>query len=284
MAAVVEHCGPGCYVYGSDWSLEPSREAALAGMKDVSLLGIYKTNLQVVDFRDWPSWENYYRGLSMNVRRNVVKSEKTTPASAVLIDFGLKNALLLYAVRYETYRRKSLSKGFSVRLVRSILRSAALSAFYEIGVVRSNKTTMAAYGGVRFGSNTFFLEGGSAAVNHGASWRLLVCIMERAWRASKGQGVFVLGSDDGSQAGSKAWEGLARSRKACRAKAVPISVVRFSFQPTSELEAVNSNNQPAEGKLVRLRASIDAMRSPLNLVRVMIGMIAPPSPRPSSPN
>jgi hypothetical protein len=231
MTAVVEHCGPGRYVYGSEWSLEPSRELALLGVRDVSLLEVYRTNLQVVDFRDWPAWENYYRSLSKNVRRNVAKSEKASPSSPILTGGGLKIALRLHAIRYATYRRKSLSKGFGMRVIRSLLRSAALKGFYEFAIVRSHRITLAAYGGVRFGANTFFLEGGSAASNQGASWRLLTWVMERAWRDSEGQGVFVLGSDDGSQAGSKAWEGLARSRTACRAKPLPISIIRFSFQP-----------------------------------------------------
>jgi hypothetical protein len=234
MTAVIEHCGPGRYVYGSDWSLEPSHEVALLGVRDVSLLEIYRTNLQIVDFRDWPAWENYYLSLSRNVRRNVAKSEKISPSSPILTGVGLKIALRLHAIRYATYRRKSLSKGFSVRLIRSLLRSAALRGFYEYAIVRSHGITLAAYGGVRFGPNTFFLEGGSTASNQGASWRLLTWVMERAWRNSEGQGVFVLGSDDGSQTGAKAWDGLARSRTALRAKPLPISIIRFSFQPKPE--------------------------------------------------
>ena len=102
--------------------------------------------------------------------------------------------------------------------------------FYEFGVYRVGGRTLAAYGGVRFGPNSFFLEAGATARNDGAAWRLLIVIMERAWRESCGKGVFALGSDDGSQEGTKAWDGLTRSRRACRAKPIPISILRFRYQ------------------------------------------------------
>jgi len=229
MQAVMDHLGPGHYIYGSPWSLERCRADQFDMIQGVKITDIESSNLEFIDFTDWSSWEHYYSQVSKNVRRNVARSERTGGAAHINYGGKLLQLIRLQKLKYITLKRKNISGSFMGRLFRSIYRIFTLFEFTDLASYQSSEGTLAVYGEIRFGLNTFYLEGGSRKQNNGAAWHLLMVMIERAWRESQGRGAFVMGSDDRSQAGSKAWDGLAQSRRQCRAKSLPISVVRFAF-------------------------------------------------------
>jgi hypothetical protein len=113
---------------------------------------------------------------------------------------------------------------------RSIFRSATVDSFTCYAVYFDREGVAAGYGGIKFGDYSFYLEGGSRRHNKGASWHLLMTMIERAWHDSEGRGAFVMGSDDRSNVGDKAWEGLVRSRHQCRVSSLPISTITFDYR------------------------------------------------------
>jgi hypothetical protein len=200
-------------------------------IQGVKVTTVESSNLEFIDFAEWRSWDDYYSHVSKNIRRNVARSERAGGVAFINYKRELQQIIRLQKLKYITHRRKNMGGSFLSRLIRSIYRIFTLFEFTDLASYQSPEGTLAVYGEIRFGINTFYLEGGSRKHNNGAAWHLLMVMIERAWRESHGRGVFVMGSDDRSQAGSKAWDGLAQSRRQCRVKSLPISVVRFTFSP-----------------------------------------------------
>ena len=232
VAAVLDHLGPGTYQYGSEWSLEPPRQDGLAGVPGVAVTGVRPTDVDVIDFARWPTLAAYRRAVSENVRRNVKRATAAHPG-AVVVDgpgwIGARRYLRAVALRRAMYRRKGVRRSTAGMVARSVARGLGTGPFARSAYLVDGGTLLASYGGVDFGPLACYLEGASRPDNQGASWALLMAIIERAYDRTGGTGRFVMGSDDGTQAGTPAWEGLRRSRRQCCANPVPTSVVRFTY-------------------------------------------------------
>jgi hypothetical protein len=188
--------------------------------------------VQAVDFQAWPDWETYYRAVSANVRRNVQKARKAFPDLATATRRGkaaYREFLPLQIARHKLFRRKGVRRAFASVATRAMLRLMFMDSYAAAARCRGEGRDLAHYLEINFGANTFYLEVASAQRGDGAAWHLLMTMMEAAFRRSAGRGKFVMGPDDGAQRGDPVWEGLARSRRQCRAAAFPTSVVSFSY-------------------------------------------------------
>ncbi|HEX8325824.1 MAG TPA: GNAT family N-acetyltransferase [Tepidisphaeraceae bacterium] len=235
MSALLQKMGPARYVYGSEWSLEPSRETELARMSRVVVNEIKPTNVQAIDLRRWPTFGDYLRDVSTNIRRNVKKAEKSYASLQIVTATGL--ARLAYvrksiALRRTLFERKGVRRSTVGMVLRSTARLVSLRRYSRSAYLLADGAPLASYVGVHFGSTYAYLEGASDPAGRGTAWYLLMAMIERAFADSNGHGRFVMGSDDGTQAGVEAWEGLRRSREQCCATAFPTSVVQFTYGAT----------------------------------------------------
>ena len=233
MAAVLDHLGPGSYVYGSHWSLEPPRESALAGTPGVAVGRVEATAVDAIEFARWPTWADYLRDVSGNVRRNLKRAAATRPELR-LVDAAAgwakyRHYAAAVRLRRALFDRKGVGRSTANMLVRSAVRLFWMRDYTRMAYLLAGDTVVASHVGIGFGPNVYYLEGAAAPRPPGLGWHLLMSRIELAYRQTNGTGTFVLGSDDGTQAGTPAWEGLRRSRRQCCATPTPTSVVRFTF-------------------------------------------------------
>lgn len=234
MSAALAHLGGGSFVYGSEWSLSPPREADLAQIEGVRIDAVAATSVQVIDLARWPTFDAFRMACSANVRRNVKKAEKSHASLALDVRPGLRGVshfLKSLSLRRNLFRRKGVARSTLGMAARSAARMASLRRYTETVQLSGNGAAIASYVGVNFGNAYCYLEGAADDGGRGASWYLLMAMIERAFADSGGRGRFVMGSDDGTQDGVEAWEGLKRSRRQCCAEPVPTSVVRFTYRP-----------------------------------------------------
>lgn len=232
MEAVLRKLGPGQYQYGSEWSVEPPRDHALVRLDGVTVDTVSPTQVDVIDLSRWAGFEDYRMSASSNVRRNVRKAEKSYPALRIVDSDGMMRAdQFVHSVRLRQslFRRKGIHRSAVGMAVRSLARLLALRKYNHTAMLFDGRELLASYTGVRFGRQFSYLEGASGDDTRGASWYLLMAMIERAFQESDGNGLFVMGSDDGTQAGDPAWEGLRRSRRQACATSVPTAVVQFRY-------------------------------------------------------
>lgn len=247
MQAVLGLLGAGEYHYGSQWSLEAPREADLARLPGVSVTAAEAITVHAVSFREWGSWETYLRGLSNNARRNAKRAQEQFADLSVEIGQGretLRRWPALQALKSMLAERKHLD----VRLIRQFLRFAmrlvALRQNNFIAVARGGGQDMAAFAGIDFGPNTYFLESGARDTRNGTGWHLMLTMLQRAYSRAP-EGYFVMGAQ---YARDPADEGLHFSRRQCRASFLPTSEVSFHYDgtpPNSMIPLQPQRAQPA---------------------------------------
>lgn len=236
MQAVLRHLGPGAYHYGSQWNLEAPREPLLQALPGVVITQVEPITLDVVDFRQWPHWDGYLREVSSNAKRNAKRARETHPDLAVSLRHGLASLAdwgALNGLRAQLSSRKALGLTLRRTLPRFLLRLAALGPRNFIAIARAGENGLAGFSGIDFGANTYFLEAGSGAVNQGASWYLMLGMLERAWRRAP-QGAFIMGAQYERQVRD---EGLAFSRRQCRVQRLPTSEILFEYDGSTRLLA-----------------------------------------------
>lgn len=234
MQALLQYLGPGRYQYGSEWTLAPCRAEEIRGLAGVGNLNARSVDVQAIDFSEWPTFEDYYKSVSTNARRNVKKAAATYDqlvvheqrSAGVFVDL-----LPLQLLRYRLFRRKGVRASLAGLVLRSAFRTLA-TAKYTFSVSLANKSLpIARYLGIEFGRNSYYLESAAGADHPAASSHLLKLMVSRAFEHGEGRGKFVMGPDDYRQHGQAAWDGLVRSRKQWKATPHPTSVVSFVYAP-----------------------------------------------------
>ena len=95
-------------------------------------------------------------------------------------------------------------------------------------VIRNGRKVLAAFFGATFGEMTYYFDGASRRRNGGASWRLVLEMMRRAYQQAP-KGKFVMGYVDYAIHDKALSDGLIWSRTACRASEYPTSIVTFQY-------------------------------------------------------
>lgn len=233
MAAVLARLGPGEYRYGSEWSLEPSKVEAFRAVRGVKVREARMIDLQAVAFQSYESWEQYYRSVSTNARRNVQKAERTYSDLSIRERAGpqvFRDLVQFEVSRHRLFRQKNVPSSRTSLVLRSGFRLLATRDFSFSTTLISADATLARYMGIELGGNHFFLEAAAEASRSGAASYLLRAMIKRAYLRSNGKGTFVFGPDDHRQQGNPAWEGLVRSREQWKATPHATSVVAFSYE------------------------------------------------------
>lgn len=230
MQAVLRHLGPGEYHYGSQWNLEAPREEALGLLPGVRVLKVEAITLDVVEFRQWPSWESYFRAISNNAKRNAKRAQEQFEQIELQTRSGaaaLRSWRSFHALKSMLAQRKKLGLSSAKSLLRFAMRTAALGGGNFTALLRCEGQPAAGFAGIDFGDNTYFLEAGSRDSNNGAAWHLLLSMLARAY-ARQPRGCFVMGAQYARDARD---EGLAFSRRQVRVTLMPTSEVTFLYQP-----------------------------------------------------
>ena len=228
MAAVLGRLSSGTYVYGSDWNPEPPRQADLALIPGVTVTAVQPTDLAIVDLTRWATADDYLQSVSTNARRNARKAAHHWPGLAVGPPAGGRDTWTALRLRRAMYRRKGVGRSVLAMVARSAARTLCTRGYARPIHATAGRAVLATHVGIEFGRRWYYLEGASAADDHGAAWHLMLAVIGRAH--ADGCESFVMGSDDGSQAGSPHWEGLRRSRQQCGATYVPTSTVVFDYR------------------------------------------------------
>jgi hypothetical protein len=90
---------------------------------------------------------------------------------------------------------------------------------------------LAAFSGFRFGSCTYYFDGGSAGGHSGASWFLMMNMLREAYERAL-DGKFVMGYFDYATYAEEVGGGLVRSRRSCRVTDYPTSIGDFTWSAT----------------------------------------------------
>ena len=231
MRIILKHLGPGRYIYGSDWTTEPSRAEELRRVLGVAVLQTKNIDLYAVDFSDYSTWLEYYKAISKNARRNEVASLQSSNQVITCqsrIRYFRDSVFILFSKR-DMFKKKGL-KPKTIKFVMSTLtRYIVLRPYIFTSRNISGEKTLSAFLGVRFGKDLYYLEGASVEKPGGAAWHLLISMLRLAYEESRGSGKCILGPDDGSERDQIAWENLRRQRLQCVARPFPTSIVTFSY-------------------------------------------------------
>ncbi len=230
MKAVLSASGAHDYEYGWQLNFEAPREGNLNAIEGVTLETVRPLVVQAVDFQKWTSWEQYYRALSENSRRNAKAAERQWPNIRLLQRSGRRSLLSLPALvqlRAAMAERKSLNLKVAMSTLAYLGWIAACPKHVVTNLAVNGRQVLATYFGIEFGDNTYYLEGASRAGNGGAAWYLLLAMLRRAYERHP-KGKFIMGYTDKATLQD---EGLLRSRAACRVTDYPTSVVRFRYDP-----------------------------------------------------
>ena len=232
MAGVLAELGPGRYVYGSFWSTEPPREAALAGLHCVETVMSRPLAVEVVELGRWPCWDAYAKAVSKNIIRNIRKASAQNPGLAHSVRNGLQSLghiPLLLPLRASMYARKSIWFSGTRAFGNYVLRVLSLRRYVATHVAWSGRTPVAAISTVSFGGNLYYTDGGSSRALPGGGWTLVMRVLENHWRATP-TGRFMLGYTDlVADFPEGRWISPVPYRQDCRVSAIRTSIVVFDY-------------------------------------------------------
>ena len=126
MAAVLREVGPGRYHYGSHWSIDPPREAALRSVLGVVIEDVTPVLIEAIDFSRWETWDRYLKDVSNNVRRNAARAVREKPHLRIRIRSGLASLLdFVEVIRLHrtTLSRKNMDVSIATFGARLLLRT-----------------------------------------------------------------------------------------------------------------------------------------------------------------
>jgi len=229
MQSVIQRLPSGTYTYGWDLNTEAAREGDISALSGVEVVGVRPLIVHVVEFATWSSWDDYYRAMSTNVRRNVKKAHQEFEELRVVHGEGWRAIRLVRALlrlRTDMYERKGLRFREGAAFINSLANALVGSGHFFTSVAAAGPMPLAAVSGVVFGGTTYYMEGGSSSDNRGASWFLLVDMLRRAYQRDP-LGRVVMGYLDPSTHDEELGGGLLRSRRSCRVTNIETSIVRF---------------------------------------------------------
>ena len=231
MAALLAKLDPGEFQYGWELNLEPPRQEELSALPGVTISQATPLVVNAIDFSRWDSWESYYYGMRKGARQSAQFARRDIPDLRFKTWTG-RNSMraipALLRLRWQLSRRKGL--GLRVGdLLASYLGWMAVSPYYTVTrLALGAGRTLAAYYGAEFGANTYYLEGASEPGNQGASWALLVSMIQRAYVRNP-KGTFIMGYVNYATHDEEVSGGLLSARTACRVSEYPTSVIRFQY-------------------------------------------------------
>jgi hypothetical protein len=191
---VIERCGAGTYEYGSPWNPEERRPPSNAvGALVPRLLREKAFFIDRVDFRRWRDFDAYRRDVSENIRRDYRKAVEAS--ATVETKYGMaaiRDLVTLVRLRGEVMQRNGERFSGPLDATRHLLKLACIGDLAFITTVRTEGRCHAAFFGVEFGDDIYYLSGGTAKNSQGYGSYLFLTLIER-WFATHPQGKLYLG-------------------------------------------------------------------------------------------
>ena len=243
VALVVERCGGGVYEYGSLWNAEDRRapDGPVGGWVSRTLPG-RRFLIDRVDFTRWSNFAHYRDEVSENIRRDY---RKAVAASAVVESrqglAALRDVLTLCRLRSEVMRRNRQRFSLAVDIAKHVLKIVCIGKLAFIATVRADGHCPAAFFGVQFGDDIYYLAGGTEKNGNGYGSYLFLTLIEE-WFATHPGGKLYLGRQVACVDPATYKRGNQLYRRKLRATAGPgtafqVKVVRA--------ESVSTANDPA---------------------------------------
>jgi hypothetical protein len=227
MQGMLRILGPGRYYYGTEWSIEEDRTNDLTALHGITIQTVLPYVTHGVDFSRWPSWEAYRQAISNNARRNAAKALKSDPKTEILINYGSRTILdTIPFMRMRSLMRYRKGLDFNVleQAMRYITRMLLMRKHgYTARVVHLGKV-VSYFCGIDFGRHIFYTYGASVPEKNGASWLLILDMLQRSW---KPDGKFLMGQAE-TGAGR---DNLFLFRQHCRVSDFPGAILRFTYEP-----------------------------------------------------
>ena len=236
MGLLLGRLGAGDYAYGAKVSDEPDRSGEIVGLAGVGIKDCEPFFIQSVYFKNWDSWESYYRGVSTNAKRNHKRAARTIDQLNIVTRRGPASIVDFWFL-FQCYRNVAVTKNLRLPLSGFVLgfflRAAILGDRHFVSVVRSGSTRLSAISGVEFGSKLSYIHGGRGDDDQrGAAWYLMIESL-REFSRRHPDGVYLFGTSDVAARDQARSDGLLRSRMACQATDVRTSIFTFRFDPPS---------------------------------------------------
>jgi hypothetical protein len=232
MAAILRAAGPGQYRYGWELNLERDRTAALTSLSGVALIRQRRLIVHAIDFAAWARWDDYWRSISNNVRRNVERALRETTGLEVCTRYGVRAMPIvptLLQFRSAMYKRKGLRFRALSAALSSVGTLLSSPQYAFISSARAHGVPLATIFGWSFGDITCYSDGGARVDAPGISWYLLMAVIRQAYHRSP-RGKFIMGYFDAALHDESVGGGLLRSRRSCRVTDYPTSIVNFIWK------------------------------------------------------
>ena len=187
---VMRQFGDVAYKYGSRWNDEDEFDFERMSRFDVDST-IFHVDL--IEFRDWPDFAAYRRGVSENIRRDYKKAKEV--GAIVKTDYGLKgfrDLFALIAMRRHMIRRNNLSVSRILDYLSHAGRILVLGKKSFVTTVKINGKVYAAFFGVEVGSRLYYISGGTRRNHLGAGSYLFLTLIE-SWFSKHPKGEFLMG-------------------------------------------------------------------------------------------
>ena len=187
---VAEHFGDVAYKYGSRWNDEEGFD--LEGLQRFQVdRSIF--HIDLIQFRQWPSFAAYRRAVSKNIRRDYKKAREANAVART--DYGiagLRELFAFVAMRRHMARRNNLPFSRVRDYFTHAGRLFVLGKKAFITTVRIEGKCYAAFFGAEVGSRLYYLSGGTRTNQLGAGSYMFLNLIE-TWFSKHPDGEFLMG-------------------------------------------------------------------------------------------
>jgi hypothetical protein len=180
---VVERCGAATYEYGSGWNREDRRAPGFeAPGLETRPASDRPFLIDLVDFSRWGSFAAYRRDVSENIRRDYKK------AAAAGARFETRAGLaaaphvpLLVRLRRMVMQRNREPYSLLPDLGTHVMKLLCIGEMAFLSTAWADDRCQAAFFGVRFGGDVYYLAGGTEANSSGCGSYLFLTLIERGF-------------------------------------------------------------------------------------------------------
>jgi hypothetical protein len=232
MEEILARVGPADYTYGSTWCREPAREELLERIDGVSLVSVVPYELDVIEFANLSSFDEYKRMISESHRRNIRTAERHLNRIRVRKLRGrsaLGLVLPMTRLRGETFRAKGIPFKFTRALLNLAGKLIALGDSAFISILTLDAQAFSGVVGADFGTSTTYVHGGNRRSQLGLSPYLMLETIRRAYEQHP-SGSFIMGFSRRRAAGDETPEPHREFRRYFRAQPMSGSVVSFRYR------------------------------------------------------
>lgn len=231
MRAVLAHIGPGSYVYGHSVSIASARHSDLEALSGVTLKYVSPYFVQAVDFSAFEDWDDYWKKLKGNIKRNFRRADEEFDLSlSVHTGSTILRRLPAYACVKVQQDRHFAAQIAALRDLRGLaVLALGLGDNARLQCAMSQGRPLSWQYFVRFGNDDYYVAAATRRLQPSPAWWLTVRALQEAAAHSR-DGRVVLGPFYPEMHDGVTGNGLLQWRRFCQAQDFPSSIVRFEWR------------------------------------------------------